>query len=279
MRARSGEEPSQKSRVPRETAARREESLSFPRKRESRADCKALDARFRGHDRRGWLILRAHAPPWPRAASSPARLLRAVTVLGWSGPRLALENRERAAHQRLGLGEAVRGLKQCARLLRSDRHIGMIGAVALLVDRQRTAHERLGLGEAVRGLKQHREIVEVGSPHWDDPGRSSSRRSRARGASSGSASARRFVARSSCARLLRSNRHIGMIRAIALLVDRERAAHQRLGLGEAVRVLKQLREIVEVGSPHWDDPGRSSVSSIASARRISGSASARRFVS
>ena len=36
-----------------------------------------------------------------------------------------------------------------------------------------------------------------------------------------------------------------MIRAVALLVDRQRAAHQRLGLGEAVRGLKQLREIVE----------------------------------
>ncbi len=51
---------------------------------------------------------------------------------------------------------------------------------------------------------------------------------------SGSASASRFVSRSSIARLLRSVRHVGMIGAEACLVDGERAAHQRLGLGEPV---------------------------------------------
>ena len=37
-----------------------------------------------------------------------------------------------------------------------------------------------------------------------------------------------------------------MIGAEAFLVDGERAAHQRLGLGKPVRVLKQHRQIVEV---------------------------------
>ena len=58
-----------------------------------------------------------------------------------------------------------------------------------------------------------------------------------------------------------------MIRPIARLVDRQRAAIERLGLGEAVRGSEQVREIVEVGSPPRDDPARWLASSIASARR------------
>ena len=61
-------------------------------------------------------------------------------------------DRERAAHQRLGLGEAVRGLKQGREIVEADRRVRMIRAVALFVDRERAAKERLGLGEAVRGL-------------------------------------------------------------------------------------------------------------------------------
>ena len=38
---------------------------------------------------------------------------------------------------------------------------------------------------------------------------------------------------------------VGMVRPEARLENRQRAAHQRLGLGEAVRVMKQCREIVE----------------------------------
>ncbi len=84
-------------------------------------------------------------------------------------PVALLVDRERAAHQRLGLGEAVRGLKQLREIVEVGRHIGMIGPEALLVDRERAAHQRFGLGEAVRVLKQRREIVEAQSPHWDDP--------------------------------------------------------------------------------------------------------------
>ena len=43
-------------------------------------------------------------------------------------------------------------------------------------------------------------------------------------------------------------RDIGMIRTVALLIDRQRAAHQRFGLGEAIRILKQKREIIEVSA-------------------------------
>ena len=91
-------------------------------------------------------------------------------------------DRERAAHQRLGLGEAVRVLKQPREIVEADRHIGMIWAIALLVDHERAAHQRLGLGEAVCVLKQLREIAEADRDHRDDWGRSSFRRSRARGA-------------------------------------------------------------------------------------------------
>ena len=121
----------------------------------------------------------------------------------------------------------------------------MIRPVALLVDRQRAAKERLGLGEAVRGLEQAREIVEVGRHIRDDPARSSPRRSPARG----DRAARPRRAGSWLVKqpreIVEVGRHIGMIRPIALLVDRERAAIERLGLGEAVRGSEQPREIVE----------------------------------
>ena len=70
-------------------------------------------------------------------------------------------DRQRAAHQRLGLGEAVRVLKQQREIVEADRHVGMIGAVALFVDLERAAHQWFGLGEAVRVLKQRRKIVEA----------------------------------------------------------------------------------------------------------------------
>ena len=49
---------------------------------------------------------------------------------------------------------------------------------------------------------------------------------------SGSASARRFVAWSNAARLLRSMATLGWSGAESVLVDGQRAAHQRLGLKE-----------------------------------------------
>ena len=61
-------------------------------------------------------------------------------------------------------------------------------------------------------------------------------------------------------------------------VDRERAAHQRLGLGEAVRVLKQRREIVEAHRHIADDPDRSSSRRSPAHGASAVSASARRFV-
>ena len=57
----------------------------------------------------------------------------------------------------------------------------------------------------------------------------------------------------------------------------QRAAHQRLGLGEPVRGLEQLRQVVEVDRDVRVF-GPKLASSMASARRISGSASASRFV-
>ena len=68
---------------------------------------------------------------------------------------------QRAAHQGLGLGKPVRGLKQLRQIVEADGDLGMIGAEAFLVDGQRAAHQRLGLRKTVRGLKQQRQIVEV----------------------------------------------------------------------------------------------------------------------
>ena len=70
--------------------------------------------------------------------------------------------------------------------------------------------------------------------------------------------------------------HVWMIRAEALLVDGERAAHQRLGLGKTVRGLKQLARLLR--RMQRSDDRAEACSSISSARRINGSASASRFV-
>ena len=70
---------------------------------------------------------------------------------------------------------------------------------------------------------------------------------------------------------------IGMLRPVAFLINRQRSPHQRLGLLQPVRGLQQLREVVEGGG----DIGMllpELFSSIASARRINGSASSSRFV-
>ena len=61
-------------------------------------------------------------------------------------------DRQRAAHQRLSLGEAVRVVKQRRQIVEICRHIDVIQAATLFVDRQRTTIERLGLSEAICGL-------------------------------------------------------------------------------------------------------------------------------
>ena len=88
--------------------------------------------------------------------SGTARLEEAVAAY-----RAALADFERAAHHGLGLGEAVRVVKQKREIVEVDRHCGMIGAQALFVDFERAAKERLGLGEAVRVVKQKREVLRL----------------------------------------------------------------------------------------------------------------------
>ena len=66
---------------------------------------------------------------------------------------------------------------------------------------------------------------------------------------SGSASARRLVACSNPARLLRLVATFGMVRAQGSPRDGHRPAHQRLGLREAVGGLQQSGEVVE-GAGH-----------------------------
>ena len=169
------------------------------------------------------------------ACSNCARLLRSRGDVGVIGAEALLVDGQRAAHQRLGLGQPVRVLQQLRQVVEVAGDIGVIGPEALLVDGQRAAHQRLGLGQPVRGLEQLRQVVEVDGD-------------------------------------------VGVLGAEARLVDGQRAAHQRLGLGQPVRGLEQLRQVVEVGWRRWGARARSSASSMASARRISGSASASRFV-
>ena len=152
----------------------------------------------------------------------------------------------------------------------------MVGAEALLVDGQRAAHQRLGLGQPVGGLQQLGQVVEaVATSGWSGPKVFSSMASARR--ISGSASASRLVACSNSARLLRRMATSGCSGPEALLVDGQRAAHQRLGLGQPVGGLQQLRQVVEaMATSGWSGPKL--FSSMASARRISGSASASRLV-
>ena len=156
------------------------------------------------------------------------------------------QSRQCPAHQRLGLGQPVRVLEQHGQVVEADGDVGVLGAEALLVDRQRAAHQRLGLGQAVRGLKQLGQVVEVDGDTLGCSGPklfssiASARRI------SGSASARRLVSWSNWRQVVEVTGDLGVIGAEALLVDRQRPAHQRLGLGQAVRGLKQQRQVVEV---------------------------------
>ena len=72
--------------------------------------------------------------------------------------------------------------------------------------------------------------------------------------------------------IVEADGHLGMLGAEAFLVDGERAAHQGLGLGKTVRGLKQLRQIIEAEAT-LGCSGPKFFSSMASARRIKGSAS------
>ena len=135
--------------------------------------------------------------------------------------------------------------------------------------------ERLGLRQPVGGLEQLRQVVEADGDVGVVGAVGCSSMASARRIS-GSASASRLVAWSNCARLLRRWRR-GMVGAVGLLVDGQRPAHQRLGLGQAVGGLEQLRQVVEADG----DVGVLGAVGLlvdGQRRRISGSASARRFV-
>jgi hypothetical protein len=81
--------------------------------------------------------------------------------IGVLRPIARLKDRQRAAHERLGLGRPVHGLQQQREILEAFRDATMLGSVAGLVDRQRAAPDRLGLGQPVGGFQQPGEVVEV----------------------------------------------------------------------------------------------------------------------
>ena len=72
-----------------------------------------------------------------------------------------LPDSKRAAHQGLGFGKPVRGLKQHRQIVEVSGHIGMLRAEAFLVDGECAALQGLGLRKTVRVLKQLRQIVQV----------------------------------------------------------------------------------------------------------------------
>ena len=99
------------------------------------------------------------------------------------GAEACLVDGKRAPHQRLGLGEPVRGLEELRQIVEVAGDVRVIGAEAFLVDGKRAPHQRLGLGEPVRGLEELRQIVEVAWRRSGDRGRGLSRRWQARAAS------------------------------------------------------------------------------------------------
>ncbi len=154
-------------------------------------------------------------------------------------------DREGAAHQRLGLGEAVRGLEQLGEVVEADGDVGVIGAEAGLGDREGAAHQRLGLREAVRGLEQQGEVVEVAG----DCGviGAEARLVGREGAAHQRLGLREAVrGLQQLGEVVEADGDGGVIGAEAGLGDGEGAAHQRLGLREAVRGVEQLGEVVEV---------------------------------
>jgi hypothetical protein len=59
-----------------------------------------------------------------------------------------------SAHQPLGLGMPVGGVKQRGEVVKVGRDVRMVRPKALLEDCQRPAHQRLRLGQSVGGLQQ-----------------------------------------------------------------------------------------------------------------------------
>ena len=93
----------------------------------------------------------ARAPQFPFASKTSslealvddhrARMIR---------PEACLENRQRAAHERLGLGGAAHVMEQSREIVEAEPHVGMIWLRARLVDRKRAPKERFGFGASAR---------------------------------------------------------------------------------------------------------------------------------
>ena len=65
-------------------------------------------------------------------------------------PEACLENRQRAAHERLGLDGAAHVMEQRREIVEAEPHVGMIWLKARLVDRKRAPKERFGFGASAR---------------------------------------------------------------------------------------------------------------------------------
>ena len=75
------------------------------------------------------------------------------------GPEALLVDGERAAIERLGLGQPVGVPQQLGQVVEADGDVGMLGPEALLVDGERAAIERLGLGQTVGGPQQLGQVA------------------------------------------------------------------------------------------------------------------------
>ena len=93
--------------------------------------------------------------PRSRAALRERGLQRGEVVArghrpGMIRPKARLENRQRAAHERLGLDGAAHVMEQRREIVEAEPHVGMIWLRARLVDRKRAPKERFGFGASAR---------------------------------------------------------------------------------------------------------------------------------
>ena len=76
------------------------------------------------------------------------------------GAEACLVDGKRAPHQRLGLGEPVRGFQERRQIVEADGDVRVIGAEACLVDGKRAPHQRLGLPMLSTSYEIKRQLVQ-----------------------------------------------------------------------------------------------------------------------
>ncbi len=160
------------------------------------------------------------------------------------GAEARLVDRQRPAHQRLGLGPPVGGPQQPGQVVEPDGDSRVVGVKARLVDRQRPAQQRLGRGPPVGGPQQPGQVVEPDG-HVGVVGAAARLVDLQRPAHQRLGLGQPVGVLQQLGQVVEPDGDSRVVRAEARLVDCQRPAHQRLGLGQPVGVLQQLGQVVE----------------------------------